>query len=94
MSFIMLSGFIIFFYSIFLLKIVLLIPNKINFLMIFFNLKKQTKQNYKRIKIYEVQKKHQWWQQHAFLAFTINAGQACAPAEQSTYLLKRFRPMR
>lgn len=35
MSFIMLSGFIIFFYSIFLLKIVLLIPNKINFLMIF-----------------------------------------------------------
>lgn len=89
----MLSGFIIFFYSIFLLRIVLLIPNKINFLMIFFNLKK-TKQNYKRIKIYEVQKKHQWWQQHALLAFTINAGQACAPAEQSTYLLKRFRPMR
>lgn len=39
MSFIMLSGFIIFFYSIFLLKIVLLIPNKINF----FNLK--NKQN-------------------------------------------------
>lgn len=54
----MLSGFIIFFYSIFLLKIVLLIPNKSNFLMIFFNLKK-TKQNYKGIKIYEVQKKHQ-----------------------------------
>lgn len=93
MSFIMLSGFIIFFYSIFLLKIALLIPNKSNFLMIFFNLKK-TKQNYKGIKIYEVQKKHQWWQQHAFLALTINAGQACAPAEQSTYLLKRFRPMR
>lgn len=43
MSFIMLSGFIIFFYSIFLLKIVLLIPNKINFLIIFFNLK--NKQN-------------------------------------------------
>lgn len=61
--------------------------------MIFFNLKK-TNQNYKRIKIYEVQKKHQWWQQHAFLAFTTNAGQACAPGEQSTYLLKRFRPMR
>lgn len=31
----MLSGLIIFFYSIFLLRIVLLIPNKINFLMIF-----------------------------------------------------------
>lgn len=36
MSFIMLSGFIIFFYSIFLLKLVFFIPNKSNFFKWFF----------------------------------------------------------